>query len=164
MLFIYVDGGVISRNPSPYGGTYAYRLVHEDGNVLSEGCEIILYPGCTNNMSEYLAALYGMTKTPSNIPATLFSDSQITLGRIFHGWKTNGIFEQWKNKMNTEYNRLKGFLLHEIVDGHPTKLQLSIGIGKRGNKCNINNVWCDKACQQKSKQFLEKLNTHASTS
>lgn len=158
MLSIFCDGGCIQRNPSPHGGTYAYRIVDDTNHVLSEGCQILLLPGCTNNMSEYLAALYGMSQLPSSTPATLYSDSQITLGRIFLSWRTTGIPEAWKARMDKEYDRLKMFLGHELVDGHPSKIQLATGTGKRGNKCSEHNVWCDHACQLKSKQFLEGLN------
>jgi hypothetical protein len=86
---------------------------------------------------------------------TIYSDSQVTLGRAFLGWK-------WHNIPLWLYDRF-GFVRKALVnwdkiewvllDGHPTKAQLAAGIGKRGHPVDKNNVWCDEMCQSLSAQF-----------
>src|SRR5574338_1198510 len=92
---LYVDGGVIGKNPSTQGGTWAARLMRDAFVV----CEIkgVVTPKeaklkeITNNLTEMLALIRGLQLLPTAWTGTIFSDSMVTLGRVFEGWKWNGI-------------------------------------------------------------------------
>jgi len=93
MIELYVDGGVIGGNPSAIGGTYAYRLLGEAGALVQ--CARVLTTfqvggHVTNNQTEMMALLAGLKRLPDGFNGKIFSDSQVTLGRAFMGWK-------WKN-------------------------------------------------------------------
>ena len=40
---LYADGGVIGSNPSVIGGTFAYRLVMEDGDAFGRGAVLTTF-------------------------------------------------------------------------------------------------------------------------
>jgi ribonuclease HI len=150
---LFADGGVISVNPSTIGGTWAYRLV-KNGIVVCEKSGIIRpaeagLPAITNNLTEMLALVKGLLELPADWIGIVYSDSQITLGRVFGSYKWAGI-PLWLHRM---YQRARGHLIHwdQIhyiqLDGHPTRAQLAAGIGKRGHQVSIHNVACDQLCQ-----------------
>lgn len=160
---LYCDGGVIRENPSSYGGTWAYRIVM-DGQVLQECAGIVsvremLSPveGVTNNQTEMLALLRGLEALPDLWQGTILTDSQITLMRIFHeaSWANIPI---WMHKL---WQRQRMRLIHftafdyVLLDGHPTRAHLKVGIGKRGHPVSEHNLWCDKACTTQAKNFLK---------
>ena len=41
------------------------------------------------------------------------------------------------------------------LDGHPTTAQLASGVGKRGGPVSEHNKWCDRACGEQARKFLE---------
>jgi ribonuclease HI len=159
---LYVDGGVIGANPSMIGGTYAYRLIDEEGVFLGRGHVLTTFQvggPVTNNQTEMMALLEGMRRLPDHFAGKIFSDSQVTLGRAFMGWK-------WKNIpawMHTIYQEQRARLTYwddiqyVLLDGHPTKKQLELGIGKRGGPVSVHNVWCDTACREAGEAFLAKI-------
>ncbi len=161
---LYVDGGVIASNPSAIGGTYAVRLIYDDGQVYG-------YSGVlsarnmetgglvTNNQTEMLALLHGLSSLPDDWQGTIYSDSAVTLGRAFQGWKWTNIPE-W---MHEKYRKQRRNLIYwdqikwVLLDGHPTRAQLIAGIGKRGHPVSEHNVWCDHACTEAGQRFLEEI-------
>ena len=159
ILSLYVDGGVIGSNPSMIGGTYAYRLIFEDGNNV--GWANVVTPAeiggpVTNNQTEMLAMLEGLKRLPDHWVGTIYSDSAVTLGRVFSGWKWKNI-PVWMHKVYQEQRARLTYwseLKYVQLDGHPTKAQLLSSIGKRGNPVSEHNVWCDHACQRAGEEFL----------
>lgn len=158
---LYCDGGVIERNPSPIGGTWAFRLLQND-EVVREKSGVVLpaqvkMETISNNLTEMAAMLKGLMALPNDWTGTVYSDSQVTLGRVFMGWKWNNI----PPVMHGIYQRIYSRLIHwdqiryVLLDGHPTKAQLAAGEGKRGHPVSEHNVWCDKACNEAAKRFLE---------
>lgn len=135
---LYCDGGVIGRNPSTYGGTWAYRRV-TDGYVFEQKSGVITpaiawMPAITNNLTEMLALMRGLEALPPGWVGVVYSDSQITLGRAFQGWK-------WKNIppwLHQAYQRQRARLVNwekiqwVLLQGHPTQAELAAGIGTRG--------------------------------
>lgn len=156
---LYVDGGVVSVNPSPIGGTWAVVLVEsetEEYQCLSGFVDPVTIgsPFVSNNQTEMLAMLKGMNQLPSDFQGTIYSDSQVTIGRVSMGWK-------WKNipqYMHEIYQHHRKRLVHwdkikfVLLDGHPTKAQLFDGIGKRGHPVSKWNVMCDKLCNDRAKE------------
>ncbi len=163
MKELYADGGVIGRNPSPLGGTWAFRLL-DNRKVIDEQAGVITpeqakLPSITNNLTEMVALVRGLQALPEDWTGTIYSDSQVTLGRVFMGWKWNNI-PLW---LHHEYQAARKRLVHwdelqyVLLDGHPTRAQLEAGKGKRGGPVSEHNVWCDKACGYAAVGFIEKL-------
>lgn len=158
---LYADGGVMLKNPSPIGGTWAWIGVGDDdrelarawGYVTPEGARV---PGVTNNLTELLALIYGLAEVPAEFAGIVYSDSQVSLGRIFEGWAWHNV-PTW---VHQEYQGLRKRLVHwdkirhVLLDGHPTKAQLASGVGKRGHPVSIYNVYCDKLCGEAAEEYL----------
>lgn len=164
IIAVYADGGVIGANPSPIGGTWAYCWVDTEGRRLYERSGVVVpveracaepampFPACavglpsvTNNLSEFVALARCLRSLPDGWSGDVYSDSQITLGRFFRGWRCEAIPDGWAEQIPRIIARL-GSLRPHLLDGHPTKAQLASGVGKRGNPCSEHNVWCDEEC------------------
>lgn len=160
MNALYVDGGVIGRNPSSIGGTFAWRMVNdgEPGIMGSDTIPAQIMPNreVTNNQTEMLAMIEGLRRLPADWIGTVYSDSAVTLGRTFGNFRWKNIPEWMRVEFHAQKARLVnwGMIQHVQLDGHPTKAQLASGIGKGGNPVSIHNVWCDEACTSAGKLFL----------
>jgi ribonuclease HI len=164
IIAVYADGGIIGRNPSFDGGTWAWchinaageRIKEDSGTVCSYGEAGFASQAVTNNYTEMLALVNGLAALPAGWSGTVYSDSNITLGRLFRGWKWTGI-PKWLIERaelalkNLDLPNVKAVLL----DGHPTKAQLAAGVGKRGNPVSEHNVWCDKECGRQADKYRE---------
>jgi len=157
---LFVDGGVMGRNPSPIGGTWAVRIV-EKGRIITEWSGVLLAndetPLVTNNMTEMLALIKGITLLPFEWRGTIFSDSKITLGRVFAGWSRTNLPEwMWSEIINQKARLVHWNQIHYgLLDGHPTQIQLEGGLGKRGHPVSIHNKWCDEECGRVGKHHLK---------
>ena len=160
MSDLYCDGGVIGRNPSELGGTWAFCIVENNvRKVESSGYitpDMAVTEVITNNLTEMLALLKGLAELPKDWSGTVYSDSQVTLGRAFEGWK-------WKNIpmwMHATYQEQRARLVnwdrieYTLLQGHPTRAELSRGIGSRGYPVSIHNQWCDKRCGEMAVKFM----------
>lgn len=94
---LYVDGGVTTKNPSPFGGTWAFIIIKPDLSIYQSGYGAFR-PGVfglntvTNNQTEMYAMLRGLQAVPGNCDKlTIFSDSMVTIGRVSMGWKWTNI-------------------------------------------------------------------------
>lgn len=158
---LFCDGGVIGANPSAIGGTWAVRLIGDDGQVLREATgwitpQMAQMPIITNNLTEMLALLKGLRALPTDWCGLVCSDSQITLGRAFQGWKWSGIPAWMHEAFRSDVSRLTNWeeFRYMLLDGHPTKAQLAAGVGKRGHPVSEHNVWCDQACREAGERFM----------
>lgn len=158
---LFVDGGVIKINPSPIGGTWAARLL-EAGQVLQESSGVITpeearMPTVSNNLTEMLALVRGLELLPPDWRGTVFSDSQVTLGRAFMGWNWKNVPRWLYDAFGAQATRLIHWkqINFVLLDGHPTKAQLEAGLGKRGHPVSEHNVWCDAACGEAARKFFE---------
>lgn len=156
---LYTDGGVILRNPSALGGTWAWcqvnaageRIAYESGIVTLELVAPLTV--VTNNVTEMVALLRGLRSLPDGWSGTVYCDSKISLGRVFWGWRMAGIPENLGRYAGSALKRL-GNIRPVLLDGHPTKAQLSEGRGKRGNLVSEHNVFCGAECNRQAKEFL----------
>lgn len=160
---LFADGGVIGANPSAIGGTWAWRWVCET-RVLHQHSGVITpqnadLPAITNNLTEMLALVRGLQALPDVWVGTVYSDSQITLGRVFQGWK-------WKNIplwLHHDYQQTRARLVnwdqfkYVLLQGHPTRAELAAGVGSRGYPVSEHNIWCDKACGERAAEFLREM-------
>ena len=161
---LYADGGVIGHNPSGIGGTWAWCLANEADEMIAHGQGHITpaeaeMPGITNNLTEMLALIRGLEQLPVDFKGTVCSDSQITLGRVFWGWKWSNIPGWMHRRFQAARKRLVNFEQITVVqlDGHPTVAQLGAKIGKRGNPVSKHNVWCDRACGEAAQNYLRMM-------
>lgn len=162
MSELYCDGGVIDRNPSKDGGTWAFVWVIDD-LILKSGYGVITpaqagMETVSNNLTEMLALVRGLQSLPAIWSGTVLSDSQITLGRAFDTWKWKNIPNWLRAEFEAERARLTRWekVEHTLLQGHPTKAELAAGFGSRGYPVSEWNVWCDKACNQMAAEFLER--------
>lgn len=166
----FCDGGVVLRNPSLLGGTWACVVSFDSGRdhersgvVLPEDYQV---ESITNNFTELLAAIkalelvlafYGEAESPLR-PLTLFTDSQVTQRRLLNPKaKFAGIPPKMRKRVHSLVGELHGRLQVELLDGHPTKLHLLRGTGKRGHPVHHLQARCDELCGIESKNFLRTL-------
>jgi ribonuclease HI len=120
-MILYTDGGVIVKNPSVHGGTYAWVIVDED-RVIHRGSGVydpndMGTQTVTNNQMELLAVLLGLQAAQGRKIKIrqIRSDSQITLGRLFQGWSLKNIPDWMIDlKDNLSVHGIRG----EFVKGH----------------------------------------------
>jgi len=158
---LYTDGGVIGRNPSTIGGTWAYRILTADGQVIEQASGAIIPAEAdvdviTNNLTELYAALHGLEKLPANFTGAIYSDSQITLGRLFWSWRWTNIPPWMHNKYRALRKRITTWeqITPVLLAGHPTRAELAAGIGHSNLPVSMHNLWCDQACQQAGRAYL----------
>ena len=169
MSILYADGGVINKNPSPYGGTWAYVLVDDDDETIlkqDSGSVSRAEMGTlvTNNQTEFLAVVRGLLAAADYDLKEVRSDSNVTLGRFFKSWSVTNI-PDWileeRQEALKHYNTRAWtnclMLKYTLLDGHPTEAQLETGIGKRGHPVSKWNVLADKLCNDEAWEFLQNL-------
>jgi len=150
--FLFCDGGVVEKNPSVIGGTYAFCLIEDERSLIDgyyfRSCNSLKLSEVTNNITEMMALVKGLQYLPPGWEGTICSDSMITLGRAFDGWKCKNLPRWLISRLEFEKNRLVNWknIKHILHAGHPTKAQLEAGVGRHGLPVSKWNVWCDKHC------------------
>lgn len=163
MRYLYADGGVILKNPSTIGGTWAWCLVENDEIIYSDSGFILPdelgTDNVTNNQTELLAVLNAMINLHDEEIVEIRSDSKITLGRLFKNYAFNNIPDWMITRLDAEKSRLTNFrqFKYILLDGHPTQAHIAKGIGKRGHMTSKWNVWCDKECGRQAAKYLNSL-------
>lgn len=168
---IYTDGGLVGRNPSSVGGSWAIVLTDINNSVALEFCGFI--PATperpiTNNIIEQIAVTLALESMPDKWSGTLCSDSQNAIGRQFYKWAINGLPQNVIDRGHAALSRL-GTIRPELVKGHPSKRELVAGKNSRGTRVSIHNVRADELCtnvchevsdtEPKSKSYVQpKLN------
>lgn len=150
----YADGGVIGRNPSLIGGTWAWCHVNAANERIDLDSGVITprdadMPAITNNLTEMYALVRCLSALPVGWAGVVYSDSQVTLGRLFEGWRLKNV-PLWLIKQGeAAINRIdRPRCTYVLLDGHPTRAQLLSGRGKRDNPVSEHNVFCDTACRE----------------
>lgn len=153
-IALYTDGGVIGANPSAIGGSWAYCLVNAAGERIVNASGVITpaqarLPAITNNLTELLALVYGLERLPVGWAGTVYSDSQVSLLRVFEAAKLRNVPPWLVQRLQTLQKSGKlAAMSYVLLDGHPTKAELLAGIGKRGHPVSEHNVFVDWLCQQ----------------
>jgi ribonuclease HI len=150
---IYCDGGTIGKNPSPIGGTWGWCAVDEKDNGVIEKSGYVLANGnpISNNYTEFLALLNALEAMEDNWSGYAYSDSQLTLGRFFHGWKTKNIPEEFISRAQQAVGRL-GKITPVLLSGHPTRTELKNGMTSSGRPVSHHNARVDTLCTEAGKQ------------
>lgn len=162
IIAVYADGGVVDRNPSQLGGTWAWCHVDAHGwrvdvnsGVLTPFADGGPGPTIGNNQAEFYALLLGLEALPSGWFGDVCSDSNNTLGRFFKGWATNGIPPRWVSRMLLTLSRLDLTRVRPVLlQGHPSGAELLAGVGKTGRPVSAHNVFCDRECARAGQAFL----------
>lgn len=152
---VYSDGATIGANPSLLGGVWAYCLVNAQGERVT-GKAGILRPedvgggAVTNNQSELYALVRAILALPSDFDGTLFSDSQISLGRIQQGWALGGIPPMLVTLLREAkaHLALLNGVRYQLLKGHPNRYELAAGVAKNGLPVSEWNVACDEQCRR----------------
>lgn len=163
MLKLYSDGGVVKKNPSPIGGTWAYVLVRDDQDIIGFNKGFIspqdmgVDEFVTNNQTELLAMVEGLSHLKHDAIVEICSDSEITLGRMFRGYALKNIPAWLVRVMKHEQERLIHFkkFTYTLMDGHPTAMEVQRGIGKKGHITSKYNVLCDDMCNQVAQRYKD---------
>lgn len=161
---VYADGGVVDVNPSPVGGTWAFVFVDAEGRRIAEQSGVIL-PGVlglksvSNNVAEFFALIAALDVVPHGWAGTVYSDSQVTLGRLFRGWKLTGlppflVTYGARVRQRLDLPNIK----HVLLSGHPTQADLLAGVSKkRGLPVSEHNVRCDELCRFRAAELRQAL-------
>jgi len=151
---IICDGGVVGKNPSDFGGTYGWVAIDNEDEIVFQGSGFHKTEGqpTTNNHTEYIAAIHALEAMPVGWSGTFTSDSQITLGRLFSGWKTKNLPDEYVIRANKALKRL-GKVTPKHVKGHVTKQEMEDGISKKGHAVSKWNDYVDDLCQKESKKI-----------
>jgi ribonuclease HI len=150
MIDLFTDGGLLSRNPSRLGGTWAWvavedgvRLRHDSGTVF---CMKGL-PQVTNNQTEFVAALKGLEAMSDGWDGTLYTDSRVTYDRIRRGHAPN-LFNT-RRRFADAVKRLGGFQV-ALIAGHPSKDDLLRGCKENGTPVSAHNAFVDDLCSKRA--------------
>ncbi len=160
--YLYSDGGLVNRNPSTYGGTWAWVRVC-DCKVVKKASGVVTpkqinRKTVTNNLSELLAAVLAVEDMLLDNPyweGILYTDSKITQARLTFSKKFANIPGQLKDRTIKIRPALKKVIL---LSGHPTLNELFDGYSKRGYPVSRYNKMCDDMCQDEAKKFMEAYN------
>ena len=160
IVALYADGGVIGSNPSPIGGSWAYALVDAEGARVRTAASVLTAADCghpvTNNVTELLALVSGLEALPATWCGTVYSDSWVSLQRLFLAARLHGVPLWLMRRLHAiQRSGRLARMAYVLLDGHPTRVQLAAGVGKRGSPVSEHNVWCDTACQQQARAYME---------
>lgn len=166
IVSIYCDGGVIAKNPSKIGGTWAFCHVDDKGERVFGNGGVIAWRECSwwpdgvsNNVSEMFAMVMALKSLPDGWTGDVYTDSLITMGRtqtVLHEkpWAMKGLSPKLIERLAAQRERL-GELSFTLLQGHPTKADLTCGTGKkRGFPVSEHNVWCDHECGRQAAGFI----------
>ena len=150
IVAVYADGGVIRANPSPIGGTWAWCHVDQAGAVVCRDSGLLLDPlPVTNNQTEFAALVLALEALPKHWCGTVYSDSKVTLRRLFKGGRLANLTSEWVERGAAVLQRL-GDVVPVHLSGHPTAEELAIGYRWNGSAVSEHQVWCDRECARLS--------------
>ena len=158
VVAVYAYGGLIASNPSPIAGMWAFChvdaddwRVREESGIL-EPRDVGMVP-VTNHHTETYALLMALEALPDGWSGRVCSDSKNALRVFFGEGSLAKLPSLWRPRIGAVLRRL-GKLEPLRLDGHPTKVQLKAGIGKRGGPVSQHNVRVDDLCTREGKRFM----------
>lgn len=168
MIRLFTDAGLLSANPSSIGGVYAFVVVDDDDNITMEKTGIIDaclgYEGVvTSNLAELYCLCYGIMQIPAGSHAGIYSDSEVSIGRVFQAQRRAGVpmwLSQLTDNARLRLANLKKFE-YSLVGGHPNRKELELGktIARKGRMGGLMvshwNVYCDNLCKVEAEKWHE---------
>ena len=156
---IYCDGGVIKKNPSSIGGTWAWCLV-KDEVILKWNAGVVTpddigMDSVTNNFTELLAAVNSLAYILGAYPdweGKFCTDSLITLNRLTCSKSFNNV-PKWLVDKTLQLRSNRKWKA-SLVKGHANKKEIESGWSGRHPTSKWNS-WCDEKCSELAKLYLE---------
>lgn len=177
-LKVYSDGGVVGRNPSATGGTWAYccigieygaeRIRAAASGLITPGSLRHPHPVISNNFTELYAAVRAVEAAvhelgwdgvpPKEIPQreriVLYTDSQVTQFRMTESASFKNV-PGWLEQSAVRVRRYCKKVV--LLGGHPTKEELAAGRDSRGLLTSKWNCWCDRQCRELATQIWHSI-------
>jgi ribonuclease HI len=158
---VYSDGGVVGRNPSALGGTWAW--VHTDGrgygreeSAVAEASGFVApadlgLAAVSNNATELLALTLALEAVPPGWDGAAYSDSNVTLCRFRSARsKMAGVPPALVERVRRLQATL-GPVRYYLLGGHPNRKELAAGIRADGMSVSKFNVRCDDLCRAEAR-------------
>lgn len=146
---VYTDGGIIGRNPSPIGGTWAAIFV-KNGELHAERSGVILpsdigMDTVENNIAETIAVLVALEMLPDGWSGTLYGDNLNSIRRAEFPEKIKPIVPQFiKDRMIAARKRVSPKFV--LLGGHPNLAEVEAGVRADGKPVSKWNVHADSVC------------------
>lgn len=164
---LYTDGGLIRANPSAIGGTWAW-IRTEGGEEVARRSGLLLprdlsLPTVSNNNTELLALIEGIAELPDGWHGTVYSDSGVASGQVFHSFRLSLVPVYLRDMLATTLKDAanRGVVMESVLlAGHPSKKDLEAGyrVSKAPHlPVSPFNVACDAACTRRAEQYLRVL-------
>ena len=172
---VFADGGVIRKNPSEIGGTWAFALVNAIGGRVAAAsghvaaAEVAPLPWVSNNLTECVALLLAFEQLPDGWAGPAYSDSlnaikahtRAGLGGCDLDPPEYLPGDLWR-RMARCRNRL-GAVTFTLLGGHPTRAELAAGVRKDGKPVSAHNVFCDREATAAGAAYLRSLDRQEAT-
>ena len=131
-----------------------------DGERVRTAASVLTAADCghpvTNNVTELLGLVSGLEALPAAWCGTVYSDSWVSLQRLFLAAKLHGVPLWLMRRLHAiQRSGRLARMAYVLLDGHPTRAELAAGIGKRGHGVSIHNVWCDQQCSAIARERLQ---------
>lgn len=151
---LYTDGGLLTTNPCPLGGTWAFVVVDADGSTelhrdsgyftaASTGL-----PAVSCNVSEVYAIVMGLEWLADGWAGQLNTDSRVAMLTAQGAAKSKGkkwLPAWWVERLAAAVRRHGGWTTR-LLAGHPSKADLKVGYRASRNNMPVSrwNVLCDQ--------------------
>ena len=159
-LLLFCDGGVIAKNPSTYGGTWAWTLLDAHRKRVAYDSGVIIpndwgRKSISNNFAELYAAIVALEAMPNGWRGILHTDSLVTVYRLERGVEPHKVHRNLTKRLDALTKNRKWKVSH--IGGHPNKKALADGVDKRGLPVHEANVFCDQECKRQAELFMKRL-------
>jgi ribonuclease HI len=148
---LYISSSLIGSNPSVIGGTYAWRLVHDDREPAGTSAIVpMMVTGqeITNNQAEMLALIKGLEQLPADFRGQICSASQVTLDRAFNGCNWSNI-PGWMHRLyQVQRKRLVCWSDIQVL---------------RVDVKNEHIKWCKQECRESADAYLTRIGANIPT-
>lgn len=158
---VFCDAGVIGKNPSKDGGTWAFVGVFASGdfdNVIFQQSGVVLptdieMDTVENNICETIAILLALEAMPDGWFGTVYSDNLNAIRRARAPREMKKIVPQFvKDRMIAATARVK-VIEYVLLGGHPNKDELKSGYRSDGKPVSRWNVLADDLCCKEAAKF-----------
>jgi hypothetical protein len=174
---LYADGGLALANPSIIGGAFAWcgvgtldarprikgslpgGLDHDSPRLIA-GSNYMVKPAkmdcVTNNQVELWAVIRALESMPPNWSGRVCTDSQCTIGRVFHNQACRNVPEGMiaRLRLVQAHVNLKK-CEYVLLAGHPAKDDLEAGFHKKkGLPVSVHQDYCDRQCDREIERMI----------
>lgn len=154
---VYTDGGIIGKNPSAIGGTWAVVFVRS-GELHGERSGVILpsdigMETVENNIAETIAIMLALECLPIGWSGTLFGDNLNSIRRARDLKIKDAVPKFVKDRLLAVRQTVEPTFV--LLGGHPTIAEAEAGIRADGKRVSKWNVRADKLCCLAAAEYLK---------